>query len=274
MLLKDFGQAKWNRESTAINSLMAIIFQSLDRVSLAWFFEPLRNRYNRNPQNFFMVMNREYGVPDTEVISNWISSLSEPMVPNSTVRDLVSMHRDLHSKLGMARGYVINEDDAVRGLLQATKFSSLRPSVIQWLTEHRGAANQTFDNLAAYLCQIESVTESLAAPSTGPMYAALQANEIKLEVNATSTSPVVSNADILHAIQSLVLSSKVDSKSKVKTSPSKRDINAPLEYCWTHGHCGHTSAACKKPSEGHIVSATANNPAGGNLNTYKWVKPK
>ncbi len=66
----------WQRESTAIASLiMETILQSLDRVSSAWFFKLLRNRYNRNPQNFFLIMNREYDVPDTTTISAWIRQL-------------------------------------------------------------------------------------------------------------------------------------------------------------------------------------------------------
>ncbi len=66
-------------EHTTITSLMDTIFQSLDRVSTAWFFQPLRNRFNREPVNFFLVMNREYGVPDTEVITRWFNLLFEPM---------------------------------------------------------------------------------------------------------------------------------------------------------------------------------------------------
>ena len=164
------GQGAWSAhkeagilrkfEQTAISSLMQKIFNSLDRVSLSWFFEPLRTRYNMEPANFFIVMHREYGVADSEVVSNWISMLQEPMSPSSSVRDLVTLHRELHSKINIARGYIIHQDESVRALLQATKFSPFRASIIQWLTEHRGAANQNFEVLATHLCQIELVTQS------------------------------------------------------------------------------------------------------------------
>jgi hypothetical protein len=148
----------WQRESTAIASLMETIFQSLDRVSSAWFFEPLRNRYNRNPENFFFIMNCEYGVPDTTTISEWIRQLQVTMSAESNVRDIVSSHRALHSQLNKARGYVMTEDDAVNALLQAINIPILGDSIVLWLTQYRGAANHTFNNLADYLIQIETGT--------------------------------------------------------------------------------------------------------------------
>jgi hypothetical protein len=213
-------------------------------------------------------MDHEYGVPSTETISGWITLLHVQMLHDANVRDLVSVHRVLHSDLNMARGYVINEDDAVRALIQATKSSSFRINVIQLLTEHRGVANQTFYNLAGYLCRIETVTQAIAAPTAGQMYAMetiLPA--VVPQVNAVSAT-VVTNADILEAIQSLVLSSNKPQKSKLK---SILTVPAPIEYCWTHGVCGHTGASCKRPAVGHITTATAANPAGGN--TSKWLRP-
>jgi hypothetical protein len=109
--------------------------------------------YNRAPTNFFSVMNHEYGTPDTEVISRWFNMMFEPMAPNSSVRDLNAAHLGLHAKLDIARGCIINQDDAVRALVQATQFSPLRPSVVQWLQDHRGAANETFDALATILAK-------------------------------------------------------------------------------------------------------------------------
>ena len=38
----------------------------------------------------------------------------------------------------------------------------------------------------------------------------------------------------------------------------------PRGYCWTHGHAFHASADCRKPSDGHIDTATATNMQGGN----------
>jgi len=37
----------------------------------------------------------------------------------------------------------------------------------------------------------------------------------------------------------------------------------PIYYCWTHGLCGHTSADCFAPAEGHKKAATINNRMGG-----------
>jgi hypothetical protein len=235
----------WLRESSAIKNLMSNIFKSLDRVALAWFFDPARNRYNMDPQNFFVIMLREYGLADTEVVTRWVTSLQTPMPPDSNVRDLVASHRDLHTKLNIARGYVIHHDEAVRGLLQATRFSPLRPAIITWLTEHRGALNQTFDALAEHLCHIELVTESLSAPTTGPMYTGLQANlisNVSLQANAVANVPTVSNADILQAIQSLVLSTRSPRPKNVSKTGSVSHIHgaSTISYCWTHGHCGHS----------------------------------
>jgi hypothetical protein len=154
----DLAMSNWKCENAAIKSLMTNIFRSLDRVALSLFFDPLRNRYNMDPTNFFAVMLDRYGLADTEVITRWVNLLQAPMNPTCTIRDLVSSQRDLYTKLNMARGYVIHADEAVRGLLQATRFSPLRPAIITWLTEHRGALNQTFDALAEHLCHIELVT--------------------------------------------------------------------------------------------------------------------
>lgn len=93
--------ANWRTESSAINAFMVAIFKFLDRNAIAWFFQPLRSRYNMDPANFILVMQREYGVPEVEVISRWISTLNDPMSPTSTVRDLVTLHREIHSKLSI-----------------------------------------------------------------------------------------------------------------------------------------------------------------------------
>lgn len=260
-------------EITSINSLMQNIFDSLDRVAKSFFFEPLRNRYNMAPDNFILVMTREYGIADTELISKWINTLQEPMSPSSSIRDLVTLHRELHAKLNNARGYIMHQDEAVRGLVQATQFSSVRSSVVQWLTEHRGANNQHFDVLATYLCQIELVTSSLSAPSVGTKYAAPQVNHIlnpiQPELNAVASTSIT-NADILKAIQSLVFAvAKGTTTSRAASFKPKSSTDS--EYCWTHGHCAHSSASCKKPSSGHVFTATTSNMCGGN--SAKWVRP-
>lgn len=226
-------------------------------------------------------MQREYGVANTQLVSRWIDKLHEPMLPNSSVRDLVTLHRELHSKLNIARGYVIQEDVAVRALIQATKFSLFYPSIVQWLTDHVAAADQTFNALATHLCQIELVTKSLVAPAAGTMYSVPQANHVMVlptqpEANAV-TSVIITNADILKsnndilkAIQNLSLSA---SKPKTFSGNSKTERPALYsEYCWTHGQCGHSSASCKKPNEGHVSTATAANPVGGR--TSKWARIK
>jgi hypothetical protein len=37
-------------------------------------------------------------------------------------------------------------------------------------------------------------------------------------------------------------------------------------YCWTHGGCGHTGAACTNQLPGHQIAATFQNKLGGNTN--------
>lgn len=268
--------ANWRCESNAINSLMANIFKSLDRVAISWFFEPLRNRYNMAPANFFVIMQREYGIADTEQVSKWITMLHDHMPPNSSVRDLVTRHRELHSQINHARGYVMHEDEAIRALIQATKMSPFRLAIIQWLTEHRGQINQVFDVLATHLCQIEVVTDSIASPAVGAMYSPAQANQLDIvnqpEANAM-VSNAITNADLLKAIQEMVTAmTKLSRPAGGNTKSTVSSTASPTEFCWTHGVCGHTSATCKRPTPGHVLAATASNPLGGN--TSKWVRPK
>jgi hypothetical protein len=79
------ANTNWRVESTDINAFMVFIFKSLDRIALAWFFQPLRRRYNMDPVNVMTVMNREYGVAEAEVVSRWITNLQEPMLPTASV---------------------------------------------------------------------------------------------------------------------------------------------------------------------------------------------
>jgi hypothetical protein len=225
-----------------------------------------------DPANFFFIMNREYGQADSEVITRWVTQLQSPIPPNSTVRDLVSSHRDLHAKLNLARGYAIHADEAVRALVEATKYSSLRPAIVTWLTEHRLAANQDFDALAQHLCQVELVTESLAAPSAGTLYSGLQANamlDTVIQANAATTAPPVTNADLLQAIHGLVLSVR-GAPNHTKSGP-KPVAKTPQFYCWTHGYCGHSGSSCQRPATGHIAAASDGNIQGGNSKT--WSRP-
>jgi hypothetical protein len=43
-------------------------------------------------------------------------------------------------------------------------------------------------------------------------------------------------------------------------------------YCHTHGTGNHDSRSCKRPKEGHILTATAKNKMGGSENVYKKRK--
>ena len=38
----------------------------------------------------------------------------------------------------------------------------------------------------------------------------------------------------------------------------------PVRYCWTHGACGHSSAFCRNPAQGHVSEATFSNRFNGN----------
>ncbi len=96
-----------------------------------------------------------------------------------------------------------------------------------------------------------------------------EANAITLVV-ITNADILKSNNDILKAIQNLSLSA---STPKTLSGNTKTECSAfYCEYCWTHGQCGHSSAFCKKPNEGHVSTATAANPAGGR--TSKWTRIK
>lgn len=113
------------------------------------------------------------------------------------------------------------------------------------------------------------VTQSFAAPSAATMYANEAITVPVSEINPLAATNVT-NTDLLRAIQALVLSvAKVTVPIKVKTkyvfSSNSKSVQA---YCWTHGHCAHTSVDCKRPAPGHLSSATASNPLGGNLS--KW----
>jgi hypothetical protein len=52
----DLAMENWKLESNAISTLMKSIFDSQDRLASSWFFDPLRNRYNMDPANFFVVI--------------------------------------------------------------------------------------------------------------------------------------------------------------------------------------------------------------------------
>jgi len=83
------------------------------------------------------------------------------------------------------------------------------------------------------------VTQSFAAPSAGTMYANEAITVVPVsEINALSATNVT-NADLLRAIQALVLSvAKATVPIKGKPKPvSSSNSNSVQAYCWTHGHC-------------------------------------
>ena len=80
------------------------------------------------------------------------------------------------------------------------------------------------------------------------------------ELNNAVVSSVVTNADLLRAIQALTISI-----SQPKKSSSAKVRVSPTECCWTHGICGHSGTNCKKPTIGHVATATLANPVGGNI---------
>jgi hypothetical protein len=46
---------------------------------------------------------------------------------------------------------------------------------------------------------------------------------------------------------------------------------SPPGYCWSHGNCKHTSAACNFKSDGHIDNATFTNMQGGSTARCHWL---
>jgi hypothetical protein len=60
-----------------------------------------------------------------------------------------------------------------------------------------------------------------------------------------------------------------DIKASLGDPRKERLLN---HYCHTHGTGNHDSRSCKRPKEGHILTATAKNKMGGSDNIFKKRK--
>ena len=60
-----------------------------------------------------------------------------------------------------------------------------------------------------------------------------------------------------------------DIRASFDSQPKERLLN---HYCHTHGTGNHDSKSCKRPKDGHILTATAKNKMGGSENVYEKRK--
>ena len=67
----------------------------------------------------------------------------------------------------------------------------------------------------------------------------------------------------MHQATSAPASQSAAAVSEASTIPTGYKLVKPAQYCWTHGHCFHTSGECKSRKNGHKDKATLSNRMGG-----------
>ncbi|KAG7342948.1 hypothetical protein IV203_020893 [Nitzschia inconspicua] len=145
----------------------------------------------------------------------------------------------------------ISEETAMLLTLESfTQSGVLAPYINEW--NRKPTADQTYTNFREHFTK---------------------ANDQRLrEVTTKQAGFHSANSTICHPTGSTSTASTLTAYSAVTI-----DTGGTMYYCWTHGlstRSDHTSATCKKPRDGHDITATAFNRKGGcnRINTSRYNK--
>ena len=133
--------------------------------------------------------------------------------------------------------------------------------------------NHVTNDIQAHLNVIQGHPPSLppapASPEPAPEPAAQH-----VTTNAIVNQLIQQNQEMMRLLVAANNNHTIHRRPRPSTGPRPGQSNRPLparinKYCWTHGHCNHTSNSCESKAPGHKTEATMENKMGGS--TYGCV---
>ena len=205
-------------------------------------------------------LNTNYGALPPAVLAQLMDSLSTQAPTEASLESILAQHLHVHT-LKAASGHAMSDPDKVSALCKCLSGRrNLRDGMKNYFRDHPQA--QTYAGLSAALLAEHHANLHFAPPPTAPR-ALVAVSEIS--EGGDDAAPTL--GELQQQIKELA--NLITSKSFAPASSKS--------YCWTHGHCGHTSAACSQPKTGHRKEATADKQLGGCRSVYsqrKRDKPK
>ena len=206
-------------------------------------------------------LNANYGAMPPAMLAQLMDSLAAQAPPETSLESILAQHLHVHT-LKAASGHAMSDPDKVSALCKCLAGRrSLRDGMKNYFRDHPQA--QTYLGLSAALLAEHHANLHFAPPPTAPR-ALVAVSEIS---EGGNDDPVPTMGELQRQIKELA--NLITSKSFAPASSKS--------YCWTHGHCGHASAACSQPKAGHRKEATADKQLGGCSSVYsqrKRDKPK
>ena len=200
----------------------------------------------RAPVPVIMTFIKTTTQPTADTINAIIARLNQKYEPGTDPAPVLNELIDAIAKLDAIPGSRLNSSDEMKYLSSAFRDDPVSREVIVKYFQDVLPTSRTVAGIAprlqtAYETQAEIGLASRAALGYGAT-ATGTANAVNAPPPPLAAPPGGGGA---HA------------------QPPRPPPGTPRPFCWTHGHCGHTSPQCRAPLPGHQITATVNNKMGG-----------
>jgi hypothetical protein len=264
----------YQTQRSALNGLVHGIIDSLDEHPLRLITEPDWGTQRQTFLTIIKILDDAYGTATATDLAQLKAGLSTPKDGTTTMREFCAHHRQIHEECAGAL-QPLAEMDRVQPLRQCVAhIPQCEAATLHWLLGTPVLANQTFDGLADALCQ---AAQNLGEPETAATAGYANAATTSL---GTERLPYENMMAMMAQQQEQILQLLAAHRNEGKP-PNPRGRGTARDaggtqtprvrktdlYCWTHGHCAHTSRACHLRKPGHQEAATAKSRMGGSTHT-------
>jgi hypothetical protein len=228
--------------SLSADILATLTDEDGDRLSLALTYAALENKFGKiSPADF----------------AARIATLDIPFADGTEdFQAIIARHEAVH-RVAVKAAQPLSEQSKVEYLRRAVNpCGRFVLEIDAWQRANRGLDSQTFTSLRDALVAAWAERSITATAASLGFAGASTTNQLAAVNSLTIEDITVAFAAAMRTF--------APPHGVVAAAPIKRVAQASAkQYCWTHGPCNHSSAACRAPDDHHVASASFADMKGG-----------
>lgn len=250
----EFAREQFTDQSDSLIQLQDAVEQSLDSNSRGYLEHIHHGLMNLTSAQILEYLDERFATPSERDMEINREKLSMVFRKEDDFDTLLITHQNAHQYATLAK-HPISEADKISYLKRSiTPCGIFDRKMELYRNEYPELSQRSFGTMScSMLSEWREYSQTL--PAKNP---AASANA------ATSDDSIALRAEV-KALR--------DTIANFNSVPGKEDKKKPKkfnseEYCWSHGNCNHSSAACKNPADGHKSAATKSDNMGGSAKTW------
>ena len=255
-----FKVEQFQMQSRLVNEFKSALLGSLHGEAKQLVEDPITGTRNITLADIVQRLHDHFGVMTSTDLVSVMNVIEKPYSPSEPLRDYVLSHEKAYAvaeRNGQPYPESLKVSSMIAGVTPCNLFNF---AIDMWLSKNPQVKTQKFKSLTKAL-QIHSDSHGQRTTAGNAGYSAAA---------VTTLSPVLAPpvqeeiARLVAAAVSKMFTPSPQQAPAPATGPAQRTAKTRTRmYCWTHGECGHASAACKNKSAGHDDRAARSDHRGG-----------